>query len=182
MNYLDCDCADCDLAPALSASAPFYDLKCDKRNGIVTSWCMFLVMNCFGNFGMSILPLQFETRLDCVQVLVAYTFMKVTQSGIQYMPGVKPLVIVTLCTVMQLCLPLLCPIGTETSLPHTVQPLPSGLRVSRGRFLLIQDVLVHNPSHHEGGSLRLLLLRRVCHRGLSVGPLTRFWLGPGSFG
>ncbi len=84
MNYLDCDCADCDLAPALSSSAPFCDLKCDKHNGSVTCWCMFLVMNCFGNFGVSILPLQFKTRLDCVQVFVAYTLMKLTQNGVEF--------------------------------------------------------------------------------------------------
>ena len=101
--------------------------------------------------------------------------------GIQYMPGVKPVVIATLCTVTQLCLLLLCPICTKTALPHAVQPLPSGFWVTRGRFLLVQDMLVHNPSRHEGPSLGRQL-GRVCHRGLSVGPFTRFWLCPGLFG
>ena len=45
---------------------------------------MFLVMNCFGDFGVSVLPLQVETRLDYVQVLVAYTFMKLTQKAVEF--------------------------------------------------------------------------------------------------
>ncbi len=70
MNYLDCDCADCD-APGVLALAPFCDLKCDKRNSTVTCWCMFLGMNNFHDFAVSVLPLHLETLLHCIQVLVA---------------------------------------------------------------------------------------------------------------